>query len=530
MGASTRSKKNPKVEPVVEKSRKSSTANHKKSTLNKCKNVVFLNKKNNKKCNNKKKTQKRKKFSLEDLQQAVEAVDKGSTLREAAQTYGVSPATILRRRKNPEKVNDRTGPATIFSDEEEQEIVQWIVYRAERGYPVTKSQLLDSVQSYVQGLKKETPFKDSRPGRHWFEGFRKRHPEISSRTAQTLIAPRALVTEEDLREWFTEIESYLRGKDLIHIDPTRIFNCDESSIQLCPKSEKVLTRKGSRTVYKVVEEGERECLSTLFMYSAAGVRAPPMILYKYTEKLPERIVKNCPASIGIGMSESGWENSETFFEYVTRIFYPWLIEKEIEFPIIVYVDGHASHVTVPLVSFCREHKIELIALYPHATHIIQPLDIAFFHPFKDVWRKTVLLWKAKNNNKRLTTEFFAQVLKLALDSFKEESNVVKSGFRASGLVPFDPEAVDFNVLQKRKKKNSSLAKKKVQSVEQPVKDASDERSTQLLQSFEENLSVDLLQQFEDAALTGVWTGEVENQGLFDYWLRIKTTTLGINLY
>ena len=60
-------------------------------------------------------------------------------------------------------MNDRTRPATIFSDQEEQKILQWIVYRAKRGYPVTKSQLLDSVQSYVQSLKKETPFKDSRP-------------------------------------------------------------------------------------------------------------------------------------------------------------------------------------------------------------------------------------------------------------------------------------------------------------------------------------------------------------------------------
>ncbi|TGZ46503.1 Uncharacterized protein DBV15_10347 [Temnothorax longispinosus] len=106
--------------------------------------------------------------------------------------------------------------------------------------------------------------------------------------------------------------------------------------------------------------------------------------------------------------------TETFYEYIANVFYPWLLKENIHFPIVLYLDKHSSHVTIPLVSFCREKKIELISLYPNATHIIQPLDVALFHPFKDLWRKTVPKWKLENETFRLKKEQFPAVLKKKL--------------------------------------------------------------------------------------------------------------------
>ena len=55
-----------------------------------------------------------------------------------------------------------------------------------RGYPVTKAELLDNVQSYITKLGKKTPFTEGRPGHHWCEGFYKRHSNVTVRTAQHL--------------------------------------------------------------------------------------------------------------------------------------------------------------------------------------------------------------------------------------------------------------------------------------------------------------------------------------------------------
>lgn len=118
----------------------------------------------------------------------------------------------------------------------------------------------------------------------------------------------------------------------------------------------MLAKRGARTVYKIVDANEKESMTALFMYNAKGQRAPPMILYKYAEQVPKKIAEICLSGWVIGISEAGWMTIETFYEYVTNIFYPWLLQKEIVFPVIIYFDGHSSHVTLPLVEFCRKHE------------------------------------------------------------------------------------------------------------------------------------------------------------------------------
>ena len=73
-----------------------------------------------------------------------------------------------------------------------------------------------------------------------------------------------------------------------------MFNCDETSILLCPDSEKVLTRTGVRAAYKITDD-RKESLTTLFTYSAAGTRVPPMLMFAYVENLPKVIIENTPA-------------------------------------------------------------------------------------------------------------------------------------------------------------------------------------------------------------------------------------------
>ena len=148
---------------------------------------------------------KRKKYSNEAVESALKAVEKGFSYRKAAQVFGVPLTSVFRKVKNPDKLYARSGPSTFLSQDEENRIVNWILLRAEKGYPVTKPELLDNIQLYV--AKKKNPFTDNRPGRHWYEGFRKRHPELAIRKAQNLIAER-LVSEEDLRGWFNNISAY----------------------------------------------------------------------------------------------------------------------------------------------------------------------------------------------------------------------------------------------------------------------------------------------------------------------------------
>lgn len=71
------------------------------------------------------------------------------------------------------------------------------------------------------------------------------------------------------------------------------------------------------------------------------------------------------------------------------------------------MDGHSSHISLPLSRFCKEQGIELVALYPNATHILQPMDVAVFHSLKSTWRQKVQELRMENDGNQLKKQDFA---------------------------------------------------------------------------------------------------------------------------
>lgn len=96
---------------------------------------------------------------------------------------------------------------------------------------------------------------DNLPGHTWYKCFLRRHPKVSLRTPEGVSDASSKVSERDIRDWFKNIAEYFEGKDLSDVlgDPTRIYNADETSFQLCPKTGKVLAPKGLCLLYAHVQ-------------------------------------------------------------------------------------------------------------------------------------------------------------------------------------------------------------------------------------------------------------------------------------
>ena len=139
----------------------------------------------------------------------------------------------------------------------------------------------------------------------------KRHPSLSIRTPEHVSKARVGITE---REWFAELcENITNHKwEQIFQDPSHIFNSDESNIQLCPKTGKVVGLKGWRNVYELGTAPEKSTLTFLCTFSARGDIVQPMIIFPYV-RVPKDIVKSVPDEIMIGGTETGWMKSESFF-------------------------------------------------------------------------------------------------------------------------------------------------------------------------------------------------------------------------
>lgn len=419
----------------------------------------------------------RKAYTREQMANAIEEVRKGQKISTAATKHGVPRITLRNKITGKSPIDRNPGPSTVLTHVEERLLVRWILFMAGKHFPVSKDQLLDSVQKIIADKNLDScPFPNNRPGKKWYASFLKRHPDLAERTSQNLSKAREDVTEEDLLSWFEVIKSYIENQDLRDAinNPQRIFNADECAFYLQPKAGRVIVRKGQKNVYTASGD-EKENLTVLVTSNAAGVLAPPMVVYPY-ERLPAVIAHSVPKDWCIGRSESGWMCAKTFYEYIANVFSPWIEKKQIPKPVILFLDGHNSHMTLHLSDFCKGNGIEVIALYPNSTHLLQPMDVAVFRPLKVSWKNQVKSWKIENPKLVMKKEHFAPNLEAALQNITADT--IRHGFRRSGLFPFGPEYVDMNKLSSQNRatvatseleKNHDIAKQFMNTLDSEIR-------------------------------------------------------------
>lgn len=103
-------------------------------------------------------------YSEKDLFAALTAVKNGDSVYQASKVYSVPFTTLYYKSKGARPVSRKMGPATILSNAEENTFVRWILHLGDAGFPVTKEQLMESVQSFLKKLEKKTIFKNNKPG------------------------------------------------------------------------------------------------------------------------------------------------------------------------------------------------------------------------------------------------------------------------------------------------------------------------------------------------------------------------------
>lgn len=297
-------------------------------------------------------------------------------------------------------------------------------------------------------------------------------------------------------------------KDHINVfqDPRRIFNSDETSILLHPKSRPVITTKGERNVYDSSKTCNKENMTILITANAAGDIAPPLALVSY-KKIPIDIAATANPEWSIGRTENGWMTCQSFFEYMANVFVPYI--KDLQKPVIFIVDGHSSHMSLQLSQFCMEKEIILIGLPPNATHIMQPLDVSFFGPLKKSWSKELDRFKLTKNAEPKKCHVLP-ILESILEQEKFKQDLI-NGFKACGLYPLDPDAVNYG---------KCLGQKNCRIVE--IQDHENQHDiSDLMNLFENRLPISLKQKFDKLDVNSEWTGKTELKGLYNFYKSIK---------
>lgn len=140
------------------------------------------------------------------------------TVSAAAQHFHVPRKTLDDRMKGLVQHGTNPGPKTVLSAEEEEALVQYLVYMAKRGFPLTHRMVMAFAWAIAKRAGTADRFNpEYGPGKHWWSNFRKRHPELTLRKSDKLDRCRAeAYSPEVVGEYFDLLENVLKENNLIN--------------------------------------------------------------------------------------------------------------------------------------------------------------------------------------------------------------------------------------------------------------------------------------------------------------------------
>lgn len=190
-----------------------------------------------------------------------------------------------------------------------------------------------------------------------------------------------------IKGWFAKVRAFLKENNLLNAPDlaSRLWNADETGFCTSVSSSRVLARRGARDVHETSGGTGREHYTVLGAGAANGTRLPPFILYKGTN-LYARWTKGGPAGAVFGMSDSGWMETNSFTEWFKKLFVPAVTSLTKTGSVILFLDGHYSHISLELTHHAKSQGIHLYCLPSHLTHILQPLDVGVYGPAKKAWK------------------------------------------------------------------------------------------------------------------------------------------------
>ena len=395
----------------------------------------------------------KKAYSKEDLEAAVNAVKyDGMRVLVAAKKFNVPRSTISDHVKDAHlKVG--AGHPTVFSIAEEKELVAILQVLQEIGFGLTKELVSVVISDYLHDQPfRFNPFNDNSPGKDWWRLFMNRwQSELSLRKPQHLSTHRASCsTPQVFDEWFNKVEKLLEVSGLKDLSDEelkqRMWNCDESGFCTSTTSKKILSKRGDRYVHETVGGSGREFITLLGAGCADGTRLPPYVLYK-GKNLWSRWMQGGPAGCMYSVSDSGWMESANFFQWFQKMFLPAIRHLTATAPVVLFFDGHHSHLSIRLIELARSNNVHLVCFPPHSTHLIQPLDVGVFGPMKSSWR-TILKWHQIETCATIVTkhEFPSLISRLWDKSFRPDHLI--NGFNKTGVCPLSRKAITSDQLVK----------------------------------------------------------------------------------
>ncbi|KAF0693280.1 Aste57867_15734 [Aphanomyces stellatus] len=292
------------------------------------------------------------------------------------------------------------------------------------GVPVCRSDIIKKASTVAKRM-------GCRPlGRGWYQRFMKRHPHLAPRTAQLVSRARDNVNVEGLRSlFFTMTQLVIKHK----VVAAQVYNMDETSFESKTSTRRVVGLRGSSNVWTQTPRLNFH-LTIIVAACADGTVTPPCFVLP-GKSVQRDILADCATpDAAVTCAPKGFVNQYVFNNWLKH--FARSVPSSTPRPLVLVCDGCSSHFTDGTYEIARDNHILIVCLPANATHLVQPLDVAVFKPYKTRIRELV-------HDRMINTNAFSLskrvAINIAASAFvdtigKKRTNII-SGFRSTGLFP-----------------------------------------------------------------------------------------------
>lgn len=375
-------------------------------------------------------------YTEETLHKALQLIKaRQMTIREASRVHKIPVRTLYYKIRGSHP--GAPGGQKVLTEVEERHLVDVIIACAEFGAPLNIFDIKMTIKTYLnqQGRTIKKFKNGDTPGKDWCYNFLDRHEEkLSKRMCQNIKKARAVKGEEEIEEYFQNL-----ARSLENVPPDNILNFDETNLTDDPGSIKCIYRRGIKYPERVLNTS-KSAISIMFAGSASGTLLPPYVVYK-GERLYDQWCIGGPKNTKYNRTKSGWFDAACFQDWFQRVAIPWA--RQLSGRKILIGDNLSSHIQIDIVRQCQHNDIRFVFLPANSSHLTQPLDVGFFRPLKCHWKQILTDYKVRNpRNGTVNKTSFPQLLKQLIEKIStNQENILKNSFRATGIVPLNPEAV-----------------------------------------------------------------------------------------
>ena len=181
----------------------------------------------------------------------------------------------------------------------------------------------------------------------------------------------------------------------------------------------------------------RESITSVECISTGGFAIDLMLVMSGKVHIEKSFQNDLNAGTLIGLSDTGYSNEVLGIHWLKHFDIQTFSCRQGAWRLLF--DGHVSHLGFEFISYCESVKIIPFCLPPHSTHLLQPLDITVFQPFKH-YHSCAVEDAVRNGDIEFSkTTFLAAFQTIHNKTFQKTT--ILSAWKNASLFPFNPSIV-----------------------------------------------------------------------------------------